>query len=89
MWYNFTREFLIIQSTVNQLFTYFNVGIYCMLHGGHYFFDIYSDDRELYPICNYQTRIKDEHVLKRKEKKGKEKKRKEREKNRKEKKKRI
>jgi hypothetical protein len=42
-----------------------------MLRGEHYFFDIYSDDRELYPSCNYQTRIKDEHVLKRKEEKRK------------------
>ena len=39
-----------------------------MLLGGHYFFDIYSDDPELYPSCNYHTRIKDEHVLKRNEK---------------------
>jgi hypothetical protein len=39
-----------------------------MLRGGHNFFDICSDDRELYPSCNYQTLIKDEHVLKRNEK---------------------
>jgi hypothetical protein len=48
-----------------------------MLHGRHYFFDICSDGGELYSSCNYQTRIKDEHVLKRKKKKRKEKKRKE------------
>jgi hypothetical protein len=65
VWYNFTREFLIIQSTVNQLFT---LTYTYTLHRGHYFFDIYSDDRQLYPSCHYQTRIKDEHVLKRNEK---------------------